>query len=440
MADNTRLNVGSGGDIIATDEIDGVKHQRVKIQYGTDGTAVDCSDLNPLPTKTSIVDSAALDAFGRLRCSSPSNILDVKQLYDKQPLFYDESITNTSGNATSTHSTVNAATTMHAGVNDTIIRQTKMRYNYQPGKSQLILMTGVLGSGVSGLKRRIGCFDDNNGLFFELDGTDFYVVIRKNGSDTRISQGNWNIDTFDGSGSSGLTLDLSKVQIFVIDYEWLGAGRVRFGFAIYGLIFYCHYALHANVVSSVYTSTSNHPVRYEITSSGGVGDLVHICTSVISEGGLEPLGVKRSHSTGNIQLDADVADTVYAVLGVRLKSTHLAATVLPSDITMISESSNQFRWILSFNPTVSGTFTYGDLSNSACQTATGVTANAVSDLGIIISQGYATGATGMISIEPNNSLYLGAKIDGTRDTLVLSVMPLSSSTDIQASMNWRELL
>ena len=49
MADNTELTAGSGGDTIATDDIAGVKHQRVKIQYGDDGSATDVSDTNPLP-------------------------------------------------------------------------------------------------------------------------------------------------------------------------------------------------------------------------------------------------------------------------------------------------------------------------------------------------------------------------------------------------------
>lgn len=49
MADNTTLDTGSGGDVIATDDIAGVKHQRVKVQYGVDGAATDVSDSNPLP-------------------------------------------------------------------------------------------------------------------------------------------------------------------------------------------------------------------------------------------------------------------------------------------------------------------------------------------------------------------------------------------------------
>jgi hypothetical protein len=49
MADNTVLNSGSGGDTIATDDIGGVKHQRVKVEYGTDGVATDVNASTPLP-------------------------------------------------------------------------------------------------------------------------------------------------------------------------------------------------------------------------------------------------------------------------------------------------------------------------------------------------------------------------------------------------------
>lgn len=49
MADNTTLNTGTGGDVIATDDIAGVKHQRVKIEHGADGSATDVSSASPLP-------------------------------------------------------------------------------------------------------------------------------------------------------------------------------------------------------------------------------------------------------------------------------------------------------------------------------------------------------------------------------------------------------
>ena len=52
MADNTTINTGVGGDNIATDDIAGVKYQRVKLIHGADGTNDgDVSNTNLYPTK-----------------------------------------------------------------------------------------------------------------------------------------------------------------------------------------------------------------------------------------------------------------------------------------------------------------------------------------------------------------------------------------------------
>lgn len=60
MADNTTLNVGTGGDVIATDDIGGVKHQRVKVEFGADGSASDVSGSTPLPVQMRDDDKAPL--------------------------------------------------------------------------------------------------------------------------------------------------------------------------------------------------------------------------------------------------------------------------------------------------------------------------------------------------------------------------------------------
>jgi hypothetical protein len=48
VADNVAITAGAGTNI-ATDDIGGVQYQRVKIAYGTDGSATDASATNPLP-------------------------------------------------------------------------------------------------------------------------------------------------------------------------------------------------------------------------------------------------------------------------------------------------------------------------------------------------------------------------------------------------------
>ena len=58
MADNIQLNGGIGGALLAADEIAGVKHQRVKIQYGADGSATDVSTSSPLPVTNLLLEAS----------------------------------------------------------------------------------------------------------------------------------------------------------------------------------------------------------------------------------------------------------------------------------------------------------------------------------------------------------------------------------------------
>lgn len=55
MADNTQISLETTGDIVATDDIEGVKYQRMKITLGADGVNDgDLSDGNPMPTRGDI--------------------------------------------------------------------------------------------------------------------------------------------------------------------------------------------------------------------------------------------------------------------------------------------------------------------------------------------------------------------------------------------------
>jgi hypothetical protein len=394
-------------------------------------------------------DTPSIDAFGRLRVAEPFTLFDSKQLHDKQPLFWDEEI---GGVGTSTHNPINASVEMAvtASSSDYVIRQTKQRFNYQPGKSQLAFLTFYAPPSGNSVKR-IGLFDGtgvdymtpNNGIFFEIDGT-ISVNIAKNGVVTEsVAQANWNVDKLNGSGSSGKTLDLNAPQILVIDYEWLGVGRVRIGFVIDGLVYYVHYFNHANdsAFDSVYMSTPNLPLRYDIQGNGdGVDQLDHICSTVISEGGLEKTGILRSADTNAVHVDATSVDTTYAIVGVRLKESYKDVTILPESLSVINENNDAFRWSLCLNPTIAGTFTYSDLTSSAVQTARGADTNTVSDEGIVIASGYASVDTQTANQQLQTALILGSMIDGDRDQLVLCVTPLSAGADIHASLSFRELI
>ena len=386
------------------------------------------------------------DAFGRLRVSEPVLLFDSKLLYDKNVLFWDEVITDNSGNATSTHSTDDASVSMTVEATDSVVRQTKQRFNYQPGKSQQIMLTGLLAGG-TGVKSRIGAFDANDGLFFELDDSTLSVVIRKNTTDTAVAQADWNMDKMDGTGPSGITLDTSKAQLFLTDYEWLSIGRVRFGFIFNGVPAYCHEVTNTNALTTPYTSTPNYPIRYEIASAAG-GDTAtmrHICSAVTSEGGQQGFGITNNASTAGTHVEADVADTIYAIVGIKLKSTHLDAGVHLEKISIINEKAQDFEWMLLLNPTVAGTFTYANVANSAVQKATGALANAVTaDSWDLMLEGGFVKSSNQGGSEAqqviSDALGLGSLIDGTPDEFVLAARPLAADADIQGALTWRELL
>lgn len=396
-------------------------------------------------------DTPSIDAFGRMRVSSPETIFDSKQLYDSGigDLFWDDQETSGSGTSSSwdanTAATTLAVSSTTAGVR---VRQTKMRFNYQPGKSHMIILTGVLGPSVGNIRKRWGYFDENNGVFFEVNTSSTLRVVRRtytSGSpvDTAVAQSSWNLDTLDGTGPSGVTLDLSKGNIFFIDLEWLGMGRVRMGVVIDGLIIYCHQFLNGNALTSVYMSTPNLPIRWEIENNGSgvASNIKTVCSTVISEGGQTKSGMLRYRSTGGTHVDADAANSVYALVGVKLKSSCLSATVDFVNASVQVATADDVEWALVLNPTVTGSFTYADLTASVVQTARGATANTCTG-GITLSGGFVSSGNAGASASANleTAIRLGSLIDGTADQVVLVVRPLSASADVEGALTWREYL
>jgi len=416
------------------------------------------SKVNGLPVNDNgiLTQEAAAknDAFGRLRVSNPVTLFDSKQIFDNAPLFFDDSEVSGTG-TTSTYTKAKAMTQMAVSENTEgkHVRQSFMRMNYLPGKSQLSFLTFKMNGSVSGVKSCVGLFDDDNGLFFTDDEGTLKMVTRTSSSgsavDVPIEQDDWNVDTLDGTGASRITLDVSKTQILIIDFEWLGVGRVRMGFVIDGTVYYVHEFMNANNLTEVYMSTPNLPVRYSIENdgTGAVSTLDHICSSVMSEGGAEDNGALRRKSTGGTATVMTSENLAYAIIGVRLKSTHLQATVKLIDAAIqLQTASEQIEWFLSFNPTVAGTFTYSDVTNSAIQTAIGASANTVTSGfeisgGFIESGGNQAGNAGSGDKGILNALLLGSKIDGTPDEIVLCGRPVGGSSGVAAegALVWREL-
>jgi len=404
----------------------------------------------PFTDKDFVGGLAGVDSFGRQRVSNPEMIFNSKQLFDNQPLYWNDIEFSGSGTS-STYSSFTASSTLSVSANTAgkRIRQTYMRFNYQPSKSQLVFLTGVLkkSGGGNGIISRMGIFDDDNGIFLQRSGSTISLVVRSSVSGSvsdsnSATQANWNIDTMDGNGLSHVELDFSKSQILVIDFEWLGVGCVRIGFVVDGKIFYCHQFNHANNISGVYMSTPNLPLRYEIQNSGvGVASSIEcICGAVISEGGKEDIGTNLYLSTGTSPVSLTKAQ-LNAFLGWRLKSDYKGCTIDILDTVMYVSSIDAYEWRLILNPSVAGTFTFTDVTGAPLQKAVGNGTTNIASGGTVVAGGYGTSRLSADSNALKSLLKLGSSINGTMDTMVLCVYPLGNNAlDGYASVNYRAFL
>ena len=403
-----------------------------------------------------------LDSFGRLRISSPETLFDSKNVYDdtsiatsaeNQPLFYDN--VETSGSGTSTLYNVNESSQsliVSDNTNGIRVRQTKMRFNYQPGKSQLVKMSVFFGSTNNGITKREGLFDDNNGLFLKSDGSTFYFVQRSYVTGTpvdyEIPRSSWD-DPMDGSGDSGIDLDLEKAILMWIDYEWLGVGPNRFGFYVGSRPILAHTITNYNK-EKVYMSSPNLPLRSEIVNDGtGLSDsLTQICSSIISEGGTQDIGSLRYASTNGTHVSTTAENTIQAIIGIRLKQNYIGATIKQINMWMqLQTASEQVEWIFILNPTVSGNFTYVDEQQSSVQIARSsgistVTGGYKLTGGSVESGGNVNGGTGASGLSLENAIKLGSTISGVVDEMVLCARPIGGSTvvNVEAGFTWREML
>jgi hypothetical protein len=377
-----------------------------------------------------------LDAFARLRVSNPQTIFDSKQLADNQPLFWDDAEVSGTGTG-STYNANQASTTISVGANTAghRVRQTRRWFNYQPGKSQLVEMTAVMST--NGTKR-LGQFNQDNGIYFQHDSNGLAVGIRSKASgsvvDRLVRQTEWNYDKMDGKGPSGINLDVTKTNIFFFDYEWLGVGTVAYGFFVDRTPYYVHFQHHANLLDVVYMSTPNLPLRYEVINDGtaGASSLTHICTTVITEGGRQVIGLERGISRDVTGLTTLANTNIYPVFSVRLKQTHLGAFIRFVDFSAICTTQSAYIVYLVLNPTFVGTApSYTGLTNSAIEVAQPTNATTITGGTILFAQVGSDSNNNVsgVSRQLESDLVIGSDIAGVADQLVLAIQPLSGAAE-----------
>ena len=404
--------------------------------------------LNFTEIQTTPKNNGQIDAFGRIRTSSIQTLFDTQLQYDASPLFINGTVT---GTASRTHKPNESCVDITVGttIGDKLVSQTKEYFRYVPGKSMMIVMSRVLGAIKAGVRVRTGLFETNSGVFFESDGTDFYVVQRNfaTGSvvDTRVKRTDWNVDKLDGTGVSGINLDLSKANIYIIDLEWLGVGRVRFG--IYGpdgVPHYCHYFENANANTTVYMTTPNLPSRVELENLAGTASpttMKVICTAVVTEdGGDEATGVNFSVNSG---ITVTPVTTRRAVLSIRPKATFGGQTnrskVEEFLVETLTDASVMYEVV--YNSVVSNATVWTSVNDSS--TVEYNTSGTAVAGGIVIDSGYSGvgfKATGGTLKNLTSKLPFCVDINGVNPTPISFVATsMSGTANVVASLGWKEI-
>ena len=239
--------------------------------------------------------SVQFDAFGKMQTSEQFSLFEMLSVMDTNDEHFSDLLV---GAGTITHDPLQSATlfTCTTGATDGAHRSSNFYIPYTAGFSQLTEMTVALGdTGKANVRRRWGYFDDNDGIYFEMDGLQLKVVQRSSVTgvvvNTEVIQTDFSGDTLDGSedvqNPTDALLDVSKDNIYWIDLQWLGAGRVRMGVVLGGERIVMHQFDNANIHNGSYMKRGALPIHFaqaNFGSAASTSEMRVFCATVKTEG------------------------------------------------------------------------------------------------------------------------------------------------------------
>jgi len=263
--------------------------------------------------------------------------------------------------------------------------------------------------------------------------------------DTVFPQSMWNMDKLDGTGPSGTTIDPTLNQVHIIDLQWLGAGRVRFGFNFGSGPIYCHQIVNHNAITGVDIQSACLPVRYEIENIGIPGSgstLTQICSVVFSEGESSRKELAFQFSTNN-GASVKAVTSAKPIISIQPTTTfggfRNCIKNLLTEVT-ISTSAATILYQLVYNGTLgSPSFNNVDATNSGM--TYDVSATSISG-GVVVDSAYVTTNGAEFDYSDRDWVYklpFTLNLAGdTGDIFTIVATSLGGSTNVAASISWQE--
>lgn len=364
-----------------------------------------------------------------------TNIIELKSNYGLSAL-RDVTTETANGTVTNANGSYTLATT--ADGSDAAELQSAERGRYIAGQvAQAGIGVRTATEYAGNMISRWGLFDDNNGFGFGVDATGIFIFDRKAGTETKVYQANWNGDTLDGNGGSGLTLNLADGHIFNLVFSWYGYGTIEFRIFMF------------NPTTKEQVQVVAHRLRKE----GGVSvENPNLpITAKVENGGtataasLEVTG--RQYSTyGNFNPNrrinnerrlafSGIGTTFVPLISFRRKSAFNSVSVKVEGVSVLAGSDLVLE--LRFNSTLTnpswGTPTRTSAAETACETDTSATAISGGEL---LYTGLASGNTGFLT---SRSILQDLNFDiPALQPVTLCVRSVSGTVSGSAVLRWRE--
>lgn len=375
-------------------------------------------------------EAITLDASRRTRVSQLTTLYDGKILNAD-----DANIWDSKGDGASTFA--DSSVSMSVAANQYVIRQGRFFTPYFSGKSHQVEITFDDFAHDAGVTKRFGYFSSSavapysatlDGFFVESDGSSYALKMYNAGTETL------NLDWTQWDGYADLAaVNFANFTVASFDFLWLGGAVLRLFFKVGGGFVLAHTFNFAGSAPGIFMRSPNHPVRYEIRSTGGVGSFKAICSQVSSEGSLsEP--VQGTALITAAPIACGVIGTAYALKGVRSLAAYRdqSARVVKFGAAVISNQLDGGVLMLLLNPTLSAPLAWADSGRVSEGTANGtqrVTANGlIIDAMLVVNSGLSQ----YLAINALAQLAVG--IDNSMGELILAYAPYTATQSVAGMM------
>jgi hypothetical protein len=301
--------------------------------------------------------------FGDLRTAELTPVVQLQFPYNINGDILNTTLAN-GGTVTAANSM--AVLQSSTATNGSAVMESIRQIKYRSGLGALARFTTLYTTGVAGATQIAGVGDEEDGFFFGYNGTSFGIMVRNDSVDTWTAQTAWSEDVMDGSGRSKMILDQTKLNVFAIEYQWLGAGEIGFRIEdpVSGKFVTVHRIKYANANIVPSTLNPSFPLHMDVTKTSGATNITMKAASMSGfvEGKSLVTGPLNGF-TGNVTTQAELAlfslQNVSTYEGVKNRVSAFITT-----LAVANDTNGLATYRVYLNATLAGTPTWVNVNGT----------------------------------------------------------------------------